>query len=83
MTGNFHRRIDKLDNRIEERNIVASKDREPLTSKQIARILNWVRMQGLQPNATPLQREKSRLIDNLITNGFKLTENERALLRSR
>jgi len=62
MTGNFHRRMDKLDNRIEERNMVATKDREPMSPKRIARIFNWVYNKGLQPNATDKEKEASRKV---------------------
>lgn len=66
MTGNFHRRMDKLDNRIEERSIVGTNDREPMSPKRIARIFNWVYTKGLQSTATDAEKEASRRVGEMF-----------------
>jgi hypothetical protein len=62
MTGNLHRRLDNLDSQIEERRSVPEKDAASLSPKEIARILNYMHMRGLNSDATEKQREVSRVL---------------------
>lgn len=82
MTGNLRRRLDNLDNQIEERRSVPEKDFGSLSPKEIARILNYIHFRGLRPNATANQREASRLVAKKFFRGEKLTEDEQSWMAS-
>ena len=82
MTGNLNHRLDKLGTRIEERRSVPKKDAASLSPKEIARLLNYIHMRGLRPNATEKQREGSRLVAKKYFRGEKLTEDEQSWMAS-
>ena len=66
MTGRLHHRLDKLGTRIEERSSAPEKDAASLSPKEIARILNYIHIRGLRPNATEKQREGSRVVAKMF-----------------
>lgn len=76
MTRNFDRRMDKLDRRIEERNIIAAKNEEPLSLKRMARIIGRICWHAKRPDATPRQKEAARLIAKILLRREKVTESE-------
>ena len=82
MLFRLRRRLDNLDSQIEERRSVPKKDTGSLNAKEIARILNYIHMRGLRPNATANQREASRLVAKKFFRGEKLTEDEQSWMVS-